>query len=68
MKSPSELHWSDLAIKTCDACGKRCYGSRKEARRLGRALYPGESLRAYQCGEFWHIGHTAPWRARGEWS
>ena len=41
--------------RSCPACGKRCYPRRKAAKLAARRLYPGKHMRAYQCGEFWHL-------------
>lgn len=53
-------------LGACAECGKQRYRSRTAARKAARRLYPGEALRAYQCGEYWHIGHTPQWKLRGE--
>lgn len=58
----------NLAVGTCPACGRQQYTSRREARRAARAIHPDQALRAYPCGQWWHIGHTAGWRRRGEGS
>lgn len=53
----------------CRMCGKRCYQSRKDARRAGRLLYPGAHTREYRCLGLWHITSrtTRPaWRAAPE--
>jgi hypothetical protein len=55
-----------LAIGTCQRCGKRCYATRREAKRAARALHPDAPLRAYRCGTWWHVGHTPDWVRRGE--
>lgn len=55
-----------LAVATCPVCGKRSFKSRRDARRAARAIHPGEVLRAYKCGEHWHVGHTPDWVRRGE--
>jgi hypothetical protein len=52
-------------VGTCPTCGKLRYSDRSTARRAARALYPHTALRAYRCGTWWHIGHTAGWRKRG---
>lgn len=65
-RQPGEMRPLQGAITTCSTCGKRSFLSRRDARRASRALYPEEALRAYACGGYWHIGHTAPWRKRGE--
>jgi len=49
---------------TCPGCGKRIYGSRRDARRAGRVLHPSERLSPYECesegGRGWHLGHLPP--------
>lgn len=52
--------------RQCPACGKRAYSTRKEARRAARAISPSDALRAYQCGDVWHIGHTPRWVKQGK--
>jgi len=39
----------------CPHCGRRCYASRKAARRAARLLYPGTHMRKYSCGSYWHV-------------
>jgi predicted RNA-binding Zn-ribbon protein involved in translation (DUF1610 family) len=40
---------------SCPGCGKRCYRSRKDARKAASLLYPGKHSGKYLCGEYWHI-------------
>lgn len=47
------LSW--LQLGTCGACGRARYHSRREARRAVRVAAPGTRLRAYRCGEVWHL-------------
>lgn len=54
-------NWSGL----CPDCGKHCFPTRRAAKAAARARYPGEALRAYRCGGYWHMGHTPRWIARG---
>lgn len=61
-----EIRPGQLAFARCPACGKSCYYSRTDAKRAARLLFPEDALRAYQCGTWWHFGHTADWRKRGE--
>lgn len=52
---------SFVAWSTCDACGKRSYESRKDARRVARRLSPGKGrVHAYRCRTtgLWHVGHV----------
>lgn len=51
---------------TCPTCGKHKYASRRDAKRAARYLHPQDSMRAYQCGAFYHYGHVPTWMARGE--
>jgi len=40
---------------TCATCGKVAYPSKATAKRHGRSLYPGQQMRAYKCGQWWHL-------------
>lgn len=40
---------------SCPACGKCCYQRRKTARLAARRLHPGKHMRAYRCGDYWHL-------------
>lgn len=45
---------------TCGPCGKRTYPTRKEARRVARAVHPDDQLASYECPAhlgLFHIGH-----------
>lgn len=55
----------DIPVGTCRNCGKKCYLTRKAARRDARRILPGEHLNAYQCGPYWHLGHLPVPVARG---
>lgn len=55
-----------LGTAKCPSCGKVRYLDRAEARRAARGMFPAEALRAYRCGDFWHIGHTPDWVKRGD--
>jgi hypothetical protein len=39
----------------CLACGKDCYTTKKLAKQSARRLFPGVTMREYQCGSYWHI-------------
>lgn len=52
-------------VGTCAACGKRAYATRTAARKAARSLNPGEAMRAYQCGTYWHIGHVPDFIRQG---
>ena len=53
-------------VGTCPDCRKYQFETRRAARRAARSLYPGDVMRAYQCGQWWHIGHTPAAVRRGE--
>ena len=55
----------DIPVGTCLTCGKKCYLTRKAARRDARRILPAEHLNAYQCGRYWHLGHLPAPVARG---
>ncbi len=42
-------------LSTCAVCGKRSYGSKRDAKADGRRLFPGSLMRVYQCGQWWHL-------------
>jgi hypothetical protein len=44
-----------VAVGSCPACGKHSYSTRAAAKRAARAIHPGERLRAYRCGTYWHL-------------
>lgn len=43
----------------CPTCGKLRYPTRSEARKAGRQA-GHRRVNAYQCGQWWHLGHL-PW-------
>lgn len=47
------LAWLQLGL--CGRCGRARYDSRRSARRAARIAAPGIRLRAYQCGDAWHL-------------
>lgn len=55
-------------IGTCSICGKRCYTSRKLAKRAARSIQGnrGKRMSAYACGQWWHIGHLPDVVRRGK--
>lgn len=55
-----------LNLGRCQTCGKSKYETRAKARRAAKRFHPGEALRPYECGSFWHIGHLSPNRRRGQ--
>ena len=46
---------AQLPIATCAECGKRAYTSKTSAKNAARVLYPGERMRVYKCGQWWHL-------------
>lgn len=53
------------AMGICPECGKVRYLYRNHAKRVARLLYPGDHLSAYQCGDYWHLGHPPRRVVRG---
>lgn len=52
-------HAGSRHTKTCEHCGKRCYATRKDAKRAARHARDG-SMRPYRClsdPEVFHTGH-----------
>lgn len=49
----------------CGECGKKSYGTRKDAKDAAKRLYPGDKLSIYQCVLGWHIGHLPKRVIRG---
>ena len=47
-----------LQLGLCGRCGRARYATRRTARHAARIAAPGTRLRAYRCGEAWHL--TAP--------
>jgi hypothetical protein len=49
----------------CPVCGKVRYLSRREAREAAARAHPGQRMRAYRCGGYWHLtsvtGEAAAW-------
>lgn len=41
----------------CPECGKKAYDTKAAAKRGGRRLYPGVTMRAYNCPgtPWWHL-------------
>lgn len=44
-----------LPIATCPDCGKRAYTAKASAKNAARLLYPGQRMRVYKCGRWWHL-------------
>lgn len=66
MKRPVNISPFSLSFAVCERSGKRCFASRKDARRAARAIHPGAVLRAYQCESHWHYGNSPEWVKRGD--
>lgn len=56
-------------VGTCPDCGKQRFGTRKAAKNFMKrkhpVLGPYQYMSTYQCGEYWHYGHTPYEIARG---
>lgn len=44
-------------VRTCETCGKRCFETRGDAKKVIRRLKDRGRMHAYKCGTYWHIGH-----------
>ncbi|GAA1836289.1 hypothetical protein GCM10009735_84690 [Actinomadura chokoriensis] len=44
-----------LQIGLCGRCGRARYTTRRTARHAARIAAPGIRLRAYRCGDAWHL-------------
>lgn len=44
-------------VRFCDDCGKRCFETKSDAKRVVRRLRDRGRMHAYRCGLYWHIGH-----------
>ena len=42
----------------CPDCGKRRYGTRKDAKGIARKAHAGENMIEYRCGDYWHLSHA----------
>ncbi|MEU8342418.1 hypothetical protein AB0C74_12035 [Spirillospora sp. NPDC048832] len=47
-----------LQLGLCGRCGRARYTTRRTARHAARIAAPGIRLRAYRCGDAWHL--TSP--------
>lgn len=57
-----------LWFGTCEETGKRCYPSRKVAKRASRQMpHRGGHFHAYRCEacDQFHLGHLPAWVANG---
>ncbi|MEU5993878.1 hypothetical protein ABZ806_33315 [Spirillospora sp. NPDC047418] len=44
-----------LQLGLCGRCGRARYPTRRTARHAARIAAPGTRLRAYRCGDTWHL-------------
>lgn len=44
-----------LQLGLCGRCGRARYTTRRTARHAARIAAPGTRLRAYRCGDAWHL-------------
>jgi hypothetical protein len=38
-----------------EGCRKQAYQTRAQADRVARRVYPQQTMRVYQCGDWWHM-------------
>lgn len=51
---------ADRHFGYCKQCGRVRYGTKRTAKVAARQMHPGQNLRAFKCGDYWHYGpHTA---------
>ncbi|MFG1709194.1 hypothetical protein ACFLIM_38985 [Nonomuraea sp. M3C6] len=56
---------ADRHFGYCKECGSLRYRNKRMAKVAARQIHPGQNLRAYKCGDYWHYGpHTAAKRNR----
>ncbi|WP_433476421.1 hypothetical protein ACQPZP_04820 [Spirillospora sp. CA-142024] len=48
-----------LQLGLCGRCGRARYATRRTARHAARIAAPGVRLRAYGCGDAWHLTNPA---------
>lgn len=39
----------------CEVCGKFRYRTKKGAKQAAAQIFPGQLMRVYDCGPWWHI-------------
>lgn len=54
-RDPANLPVYARPVSSCAECGKVGYPSRDIAKQVARIRYPGSLLRAYKCGDLWHL-------------
>lgn len=47
--------WRSHGDSKCAECGKDRFSTRKYAKRVARARFPGQLMRVYKCGNYWHL-------------
>ncbi|GGO63095.1 hypothetical protein [Nonomuraea cavernae] len=58
---------ADRHFGCCTKCGRVRYGTKRTAKVAARQVHPGQNLRAFKCGDYWHYGpHTVAKRNRRE--
>lgn len=57
-RDTSGVRPSSRWVGFCPRCGKHRYLSRSDAKKACKALYPGDPMSTYQCGQYWHYGHN----------
>lgn len=45
-------------VGECPTCGKLRFLSRKAARANARKAHPDQKMQVYECGEYYHYGHS----------
>lgn len=50
-----ETYANRLAFLTCPDCGKQCFKTRHLAKVSAERIFPGQTMRFYECGDFWHF-------------
>lgn len=47
---------ADRHFGYCKECGRIRYASKRMAKVAARQMHPGQRLRAFACGDYWHYG------------
>ncbi|MEQ4726256.1 hypothetical protein [Nonomuraea sp. B19D2] len=56
---------ADRHFGYCKECGRVRYASKRMAKVAARQIHPGQNLRAFKCGDYWHYGpHAVAKRTR----
>jgi hypothetical protein len=57
---------ADRHFGYCKECGRVRYSTKQMAKVAARQIHPGQNLRAFKCGNYWHYGpHTAAKKSQG---